>query len=278
MGWGTLYVVATPLGHLGDLTARAAEVLRRVPLVAAEDTRRTRGLLSHLDAHPRTISYHAHSDPGRREALLEHLRAGEDLALVSDAGTPGISDPGTDLVAAVQAAGGTVVPVPGPSAVTAALSAAGLPADRFLFLGFLPRRGADRRRLLAQAAGSPWTVVCFEAANRLVGLLEDLRELAGDDRTVVVARETTKLHEEFRRGSVAEQLAHWRSQEPRGEVTLLLAGAEPASDLPDEGAAEERARVLRAEGCSARDAAARLVEEFGLSRNAAYRLATGQAP
>ncbi|MBP2648788.1 MAG: rsmI, partial [Gemmatimonadetes bacterium] len=147
-----LYVVATPLGNLGDLTARAIEVLRTVPVVAAEDTRRTRGLLEHLGAHPELHSFHAHSPERRLEMLLEILSAGRDVALVSDAGTPGVSDPGTDLVRAARDAGHVVVPIPGPSAIATVLSASGLAADRFLFLGFVPRRGTDRARLLARAA------------------------------------------------------------------------------------------------------------------------------
>src|SRR5580765_3579933 len=164
---GSLHVVATPLGNLGDLSVRAMEVLRAVPGVAAEDTRRTRGLLSHLRASPRLLSYHAHSEEPRLETLLEILHDGRDVALVSDAGTPVVSDPGTDLVAAARASGVTVVPIPGPSAVATALSAAGLKGDRYLFLGFVPRKGSERARLLARAAAEEWSVVFFEAPPRL---------------------------------------------------------------------------------------------------------------
>jgi len=168
---GTLYVVGTPLGNLGDLSPRAAETLRQASVVAAEDTRRTRGLLSHLGAAPALLSFHAHSSERRLETLLEILGDGRDVALVTDAGTPGVSDPGTDLVAAALDAGFAVVPIPGPSAVATALSAAGVPADRYLFLGFVPRKGAERSRLLARAAAEEWSVVLFEAPTRLVALL-----------------------------------------------------------------------------------------------------------
>ena len=177
-----MYVVATPLGHLGDLTARAADTLRRVPVVVAEDTRHSRKLLSHLDAHPRLLSSHAHSGPGAARAVLAALAQGEDVALVTDAGTPAISDPGAELVREVRAAGYAVVPVPGPSAVAAALSAAGLPADRYLFLGFLPRKGAERTRLLERIAAEEWTTVIFEAPGRVGSLLQDLATACGGSR------------------------------------------------------------------------------------------------
>ena len=272
----TLYVVATPLGNLGDLSPRAADVLRRVPVVAAEDTRRTRGLLTHLGAAPTLLSFHAHSDERRVEKVLEILRDGRDVALVSDAGTPGVSDPGTDLVAAARAAGLLVVPVPGPSAVATALSAAGLPADRYLFLGFLPRKGGERARLLARAAAEEWSVVFFEAPGRLGALLHDLARLAGPERRATVARELTKVHEELRGGTLAELGDYYSEHEPRGEITLVLAGTgvpAPEEDRSEEAA--ERATELLAEGLSRREVARRLTETHGLSRNDAYRLVTG---
>lgn len=270
---GTLFVVATPLGNLGDLSPRAAETLRGVAVVAAEDTRRTRVLLAHIDAHPRLLSYHAHSPPSRRDAILETLAAGEDVALVTDAGTPTISDPGAALVAVARAAGFTVVVVPGPSAVTAALSGAGLPADRYTFLGFLPRKGADRRRLLGEIASSPVTVVLFEAANRLAKLLADLAVVAGGERAVTVGRELTKLHEEFRAGTLDALTGYYAAHEPRGEVTVVIAGAPiPVAEELDEAALHEEARRLLAQGMTRRDAARRLADAFGVSRNAAYEL------
>jgi 16S rRNA (cytidine1402-2'-O)-methyltransferase len=273
---GILYVVATPLGNLGDLSPRAAEVLRQAPVVAAEDTRRTRGLLTHLGATPTLLSYHAHSDARRRDTLLEILEDGRDVALVSDAGTPTVSDPGTDLVAAARARGLAVVPVPGPSAVATALSAAGIGGDRYLFLGFIPRKGAERQRLLRRATAEEWSVVLFEAAPRLAALLEDLASLAGGERRAVVARELTKLHEEFRAGTLGELADYFSRIPPRGEITVVVEGTggpEPAPDRTEE--ALEAATELLAEGMSRREVARRLTESHGLSRNDAYRLVTG---
>jgi 16S rRNA (cytidine1402-2'-O)-methyltransferase len=271
----TLYVVATPLGNLADLSPRAADCLRQVAIVAAEDTRRTRGLLAHLGAHPQLLSFHAHSGRGRTEALLGMLAKGRDVALVTDAGTPGVSDPGSELVAAARDAGFSVVPLPGASAVTAALSASGLPADRYLFLGFMPRKGAERARLLTRACAEEWTVVFFEAPGRLAALLQDLATLAGPDRRVVVARELTKLHEELRAGTVLELGDYYSQEAPKGEVTVLLAGTgepAPAPDRTEEGRA--LARQLLDGGATRREAAQRVAAELGLARNEAYRLVT----
>lgn len=274
MSGGTLHVVATPLGNLGDLSTRAAATLRAVDLVAAEDTRRTRALLSHLDAHPELVSFHAHSPPARLAQVLGALREGRSVALVTDAGTPTVSDPGADLVAAAREAGIDVVAVPGPSAVAAALSISGLPADRYLFLGFPPRKGTDRARFLEEAAASAWTVVCYEAPGRLVQLLADLGGAAGGARRAAVARELTKVHEELRTGTLADLTAYYGAHPPRGEVTVLLAGRGTRADAPsaDPDAIRERAAGLLSEGLSRRDAAARLAEEFPLSRNEAYKM------
>ncbi len=273
---GTLYVVATPLGNLGDLSPRAAEVLRQAAVVAAEDTRRTRGLLSHLGASPTLLSFHAHSGERRVETLLEMLDDGRDVALVTDAGTPGVSDPGTDLVAVALDAGFTVVPIPGPSAVATALSAAGIPADRYLFLGFVPRKGQERSRLLARAAAEEWSIVFFEAPSRLVALLNDLAAAAGAGRRALVARELTKLHEELRAGTLAELADYYSGAPPRGEVTIVMAGTGAPPPPPDRTAdATEEATALLAEGLSRREVARRLTETLGLSRNDAYRLVTG---
>lgn len=277
MGGGTLYVVATPLGHLGDLSARAAETLRRVPVVAAEDTRHSRKLLSHLGAHPRVVSYHAHSGPRAGTAILAALGQGEDVALVTDAGTPGVSDPGAALVEEVRAAGFGVVPLPGASAVATALSASGLPADRYVFLGFLPRKGPDRTALLERIHTERWTSVCFEAPGRVLDLLEDLQAACGPDRRVVVARELTKVHEEFMAGSLAEVLESLRGREDavRGECTVVVAGA-PASPEVEDGRAAPAAARLLALGVSRKDAAAVLAEFFDVPRNEAYRLTMEQ--
>jgi 16S rRNA (cytidine1402-2'-O)-methyltransferase len=270
---GTLYVVATPLGNLGDLSPRAAELLRTVAVVAAEDTRRTRGLLSHLGASPQLLSYHAHSDDRRLESLLAILADGRDVALVSDAGTPAVSDPGTDLVAAARDAGVVVVPIPGPSAVATAVSAAGLGGDRYLFLGFVPRKGRERTRLLARAAAEEWSVVFFEAPPRLAELLGDLARAAGGQRRAVVARELTKLHEEFRAGTLAELAGYYSEHPPRGELTIVLEGTGAPPERPDRTEdAVEQATLLLAEGLTRREVARRLSESLGLPRNDAYRL------
>jgi 16S rRNA (cytidine1402-2'-O)-methyltransferase len=274
---GVLYVVATPLGNLGDLSPRAAETLRTVDTVAAEDTRRTLGLLSAIEAHPKLLSFHAHSGPRRLDALLAILLGGRDVAVVTDAGTPAISDPGVEIVAAARAAGIRVVPIPGPSAVATALSAAGLVGDRYLFIGFVPRKGAARRRLLERAAGEPWSIVFFEAPGRVAELLIDLEALCGSDRSVVVARELTKVHEEFRAGTLGELRAYYKDNDPLGEVTVVLAGqsANEMSELvvdPAEVAAAIGERLNA--GDSRKDVVRMVSARFGLARNDAYRLVT----
>jgi 16S rRNA (cytidine1402-2'-O)-methyltransferase len=270
---GTLYVVATPLGNLGDLSSRAVEVLSTVPVVAAEDTRRTRGLLSHLEARPTLLSFHAHSRDHRLESILDILRSGRDVALVTDAGTPSVSDPGTDLVAEARAAGVAVVPIPGPSAVATLLSAAGVPADRYLFLGFIPRKGRERSRLLTRAAAEEWSVVFFEAPPRLLSLLEDLIPLAGPGRTAVVGRELTKMHEEIRSGTLGELADYYSGVPARGELTIVLQGTgEPAPEPDRTEDAVEQATSMLAEGLSRREVVQRLTQSLGLPRNEPYKL------
>lgn len=269
---GTLYVVATPLGNLGDLTLRARDTLAAVAVVAAEDTRRTRQLLHHLDAHPRLMSLHAHSPDARIDAVLAHLVEGRSVALVSDAGTPVVSDPGARLIARARAAGLPVVPIPGASAVTAALSVSGMEGDRYCFLGFPPRKGVARNEVLARAAAEPMTVVFFEAANRLVRLLADLEALTGPARRVMVGRELTKLHEELRTGSIAEVRGHFESVEPRGEITVVLEGASgtsPPGEDPD--IAGEATRLLD-QGMRRSAVVRELVAAHGLPRNEVYRI------
>ena len=270
----TLFVVATPLGNLGDLSHRAEEVLRTAPVVAAEDTRRIRGLLTHLDAHPLVLSFHAHSPEKRQDRLLEILGEGRDVALVTDAGTPGVSDPGETLVAAVRNAGFAVVPVPGPSAVSTALSASGLPADRYVFLGFLPRKGRERARLLGIAGAAEWTVVLYEAPLRLVELLRDLAAVAGSGRQAVVCRELTKIHEEFRPGTLEELASYYEAVPPRGEITVVLAGRPDADAEPAPADTAERAAELLASGLSRKAVVQRLVADTGVARNEAYRIVT----
>jgi len=271
---GTLYVVATPLGNLSDLSQRAGEVLRGATLVAAEDTRRARKLLGHIGANPRVISYHAHSSPKRLLELEHALESGTDIVLTTDAGTPAISDPGGELVSRARTLGARVVPIPGPSAVATALSVSGLPADRYTFLGFLPRKGKERRLRLGEIAASPWTVVVFEAANRLLRLLNDLSEHCGSDRAAVVARELTKLHEEIKAGNLGELVVYYEEQAPRGEVTVLVRAAPPETVEADAASVQSRARVLLEEGATRRDVADQLAQEFSMPRRDAYRLVT----
>jgi 16S rRNA (cytidine1402-2'-O)-methyltransferase len=234
-GPGTLYVLATPIGNLQDLSPRTAEVLRSVRAVAAEDTRRTLKLYAHLGAPPPAlVSLPAFDERGRLAPLVERLRAGEDVALCTDAGTPGVSDPGAALVAAAWEAGARVVPVPGPSAALAALAASGFPADRFVFAGFLPRKGGGRADALAWLAAAPATIVLYEAGNRTRETLLDLAAALGD-RLGLVARELTKLYEELARGRLSA-LAERFSGEVRGEVTLVV--GPPSEETPARVAAE----------------------------------------
>ena len=269
---GTLYVVATPIGNLGDLSPRATQILTGAAAVAAEDTRHSGALLRHLGAGAELISVHAHAPAGALERVLRLLDAGRDVALVTDAGTPAVSDPGATLVALARARGAAVVTVPGPSAVPAALAVSGLPADRYVFLGFLPRKGGERRRLLDVVRQSEWTVVLFEAPTRAAELLADLAEACGGDRPAAVARELTKVFEETRAGTLAELAGHYAAAPARGEFTIVVAGTgrpPPAEGGPDP---TERARALLASGLSRRDAADQVARETGIARNTAYRL------
>ena len=265
---GTLYVIATPIGNLEDLTPRAARVLGEVALIAAEDTRQTRKLLSHLGLSTRTVSYNEHNARQRTPALLNALREG-DAALVTDAGAPAVSDPGAGLVSEAARAGFAVVSVPGPSAVTAALAVSGFPADAFHFLGFLPRTAKARRAALAEAVSLRATLVLFEAPHRLLATLADIAEALGDRRTAA-CREMTKVHEEVFRGTVREAIAYFDA--PRGEFTLVIEGAgepPPEAPVPSERIAEAMA-AARASGLSRRDASAQVSRELGVPRRAAY--------
>ena len=274
MSGGTLYVVATPLGNLADLSDRARDVLRSADLIAAEDTRVSRTLLAHVGGGARMVSVHAHAPAAHTDRVLAALAQGRSVALLTDAGTPGISDPGATLARAARAAGAGVIAVPGPSAVAAALSISGLPADRYTFVGFLPRTGGARRRLLDQVAASEWTVVLFEAANRLETLLADLAAGLGAKREGAVARELTKMHEECRTGTLGELAGYYREHPPKGEVTVMVAGRTVQPTSTDPEAARTRARELLATGATRRDVAGRLAQELAISHNAAYRLIT----
>lgn len=267
---GTLYLVATPIGNLEDLSPRAARVLREVALVAAEDTRHTGRLLTHFGIATRLLSYHAHNERARRRPILTALATG-DVALVSDAGTPGIADPGYDLVAAALAAGYAVSPVPGPSVVAAAVGVSGLVPGPFLALGFLPRRGTERRRLLARAGTTGFPVILFEAPGRLVGTLGDL-ERAWGDRDAVVMRELTKLHEEIVRGRLAALAERFAAATPRGEIVVVVAGAAEVDSADPEDAARIVADLLRA-GLTPSQAAREAAAVTGLPRARLYELA-----
>jgi len=266
---GTLYVLATPIGHLGDLSPRAAEVLRAVAAVAAEDTRRTSRLFAHLGvAAPTLISLPAFDERGRLQPILDRLRAGQEVALCTDAGTPGVSDPGVALVAAAWEAGARVVPVPGPSAALTALMASGLPADQFFFAGFLPRKGGGRQERLAWLRGLPATLVLYEAGNRTGATLLDLAGVLGD-RLAVVGRELTKLHEELARGRLGELAARF-SGEVKGEVTIVVAGGEATPEPPEVEPLEEELRRRLASGEAPSATAREVARARGLRRAEVY--------
>ena len=268
---GTLYVVSTPIGNMGDFSFRAVETLRSVSAVLAEDTRHTRHLLDRYEIETPLVAYHEHNEAKTTPRLVERLLGGESLALVSDAGTPLLSDPGGRLVRAAIDSGVHVSPVPGASALLAALVAAGLDTERFTFFGFLARKGPERRAAIDEIVALRHAAVLYEAPARVGATLTELAEAGAGARGAVVARELTKQYEELRRGTVAQLVAYYQHTPPRGEVVIVIAGQVPT------GASEEelraRAMALRAEGRSARDIAAALSAELGAPRNLAYRLA-----
>jgi 16S rRNA (cytidine1402-2'-O)-methyltransferase len=272
---GRLYLVATPIGNLDDVTLRALRVLRDVSLIAAEDTRQATVLLRHHDVTPmpRMTSYNEHNARTKRAALLRALDEG-DVAIVSDSGMPGISDPGHDLIVAAIDAGHDVVPIPGASAVLAAVTASGLPSRRFHYLGYLPRQSGPRRRALVEAAASGDTVIVFESPHRLRATLQDALEALGD-RRIAVCRELTKRYEEIWRGTIDQAVAHFAR--PRGEFTLVIDG-KPHSMASSPSSGEEERRIegvvaeMRAAAVTSKDAIARLVRECGMSRREAYRV------
>lgn len=267
-----LYIVSTPIGNLADMTHRAVDTLRAVRRVLAEDTRRTAILFKHYGISTPLYSAHEHNEAARIAQILSWLGEGEDLAIVSDAGTPLLSDPGARIVQAVIGAGHDVVPIPGASALLAALVAAGIEPEPFTFLGFLARSGRERKERLAAVGALRHTAVLYEAPGRLARLLEELAEVCGDARRVAVARELTKMHETFVRGTLAEVLAYYRDRQVRGEVVVVVAGApEPAADQNDQ-AATELARELLKAGASPRDAARQIARSLNLPRNRAYEL------
>lgn len=273
---GRLFLVATPLGHLGDITHRAVEVLGAVRLIACEDTRHSRVLLDRYGIGTPTASLPAFDERARTAPLVDRLAAGDDVALITDAGSPGISDPGEALVAAALAAGVDVVPVPGPSAVVAALSASGLPSGRFHFLGFLPRTVSEARAMLDEVSGLSATVVLYEAAPRLGATLALLEEVLGD-RRACVARELTKRFESFARGTLAELRARFAETEARGELVVLVAGR-AAPERWSEEAVRDAVEAALARGESLKAAAKALAPVAGWPSQSVYRLGLGARP
>ena len=267
---GTLYLVATPIGNLEDISARALRVLSQVRLIAAEDTRQTRKLLTHFSLRTPVRSYYEHNKITRLGEILSELAQG-DVALVSDAGTPALNDPGFELVRAALEAGHAVSPIPGPSAPLAALVASGLPTDTFLYMGYLPRKSADRRRMLSEIAQLPHTLVFLEAPHRLLASLGDLLHTLGD-RQAAVARELTKLHEEIFRGEISAARRHFQDQEPRGEFTLVVAGRSQEAEPWDEDRLQAILRQRLALGDSPSQIAGQVASQTGWPRREVYKM------
>jgi 16S rRNA (cytidine1402-2'-O)-methyltransferase len=267
---GTLYLVATPIGNLEDISARALRVLGEVQLIAAEDTRQTRKLLQHYDIHTAVTSYHEHSKRSKLNHVLEVLQTGE-VALVSDAGTPALNDPGYELVQAALEAGHTVSPIPGPSAPIAALVASGLPTDSFLYLGYLPRKKAERRQLLDEVRDLPYTLIFLETPHRLLASLEDLEQVLGN-RQVAIARELTKIYEEFFRGNLHAAQAHFAAQLPRGEFTLVIEGRPAGEARWTEKHLRSELSARLSQGEPPSQIASQVASESGWSRREVYHL------
>jgi 16S rRNA (cytidine1402-2'-O)-methyltransferase len=266
-----LYVVATPIGNLGDVTLRALDTLAAADIVACEDTRVTRRLLDRYGIGANVTAYHEHSGPAAHRRILQALDDGRAVALVSDAGTPLLSDPGAQLVADARAAGHAVLPIPGPSAIAAALSAAGLATDAFLFLGFVPTKAGQRKKRLEEVARVPATLVLFESPNRIAALLADAAETLGGDRQASVCRELTKLHETFDRGSLTELAARYRDRDVKGEVVLVI--APPGAAAPPSEADVDALLADALRSASVKQAAEAVAEMTGLSRRDLYQRA-----
>lgn len=268
---GALYIVSTPIGNMGDMSFRAVEVLSSAALVVAEDTRHSRRLLDHYQIATRCSAYHEHNEARETPRLVRRLEDGESVALITDAGTPLLSDPGERLVSAAIAAGIAVIPVPGASALLAALVGSGLAGEQFTFFGFLPRKGKERHRALTEIMRMTHTAIIYESPVRAGATLRELQDAGAGGRTAVVARELTKKFEEFARGTVAELAVRFVDTPARGEVVILIGPAEAAT--VSEESLREAAQTMRGEGLSARDCVERLISEHGAPRNLAYRLA-----
>ena len=272
---GRLYLCATPIGNLADITYRAVETLRTADVIAAEDTRHTRGLLAHYDIHTPMTSYHEHNKEEKGTELIERLRAGATVVCVSDAGLPGIADPGGDLARRAIAEGIPVTPLPGANAALSALICAGLPLEGFTFVGFLPRKEKKRREVLVRVAAYPETLIFYEAPHRLRETLAALAATLGAERQACAARELTKKFEEFRRTTLGDLLAHYREHEPRGEFVLIVAGAEEnaasTADAVEEMTLTERYAAHIAKGLDKKEAMRRTAQELGIGRRDVYQ-------
>lgn len=271
MSSGTLFLVATPIGNLEDISARALRVLAEVSLIAAEDTRQTRKLLSHYNIHTPLTSYHEHNKLTKLDQVLAALAQG-DVALVSDAGTPALNDPGYELVRAALQAGYQVSPIPGPSAPISALVASGLPTDAFIYLGYLPRKAAERRRMLEKIASLEYTLIFLETPHRLLASLADLLKVLGD-RDAAVARELTKLHEEIFRGKLSQVLAYFNANPPRGELTLVVGGYKVSLERWSEDRLRTALIDALSQGAQPSRIAAQIAAESGWPRRTVYRMA-----
>lgn len=274
---GTLYLVPTPIGNLGDISRRMAETLAQADFIAAEDTRVTVKLLNHLGLKKPMLTYHRHNTDSGGQAVVDRLLAGESCALVTDAGTPAVSDPGEELVVRCAALGIPVCAIPGPCALVTALAVSGQPTGRFTFEGFLAMNKKNRRAHLDSLRGEERTMIFYEAPHKLAATLADLSETFGPDRPLTLCRELTKLHEEVRRTTLGAAAAYYGENEPKGEFVLVVRGAEPVREA--EASLEDGLALvdkLRGEGLSLRDAVKRAAKELGLSRNQLYDLAVGK--
>ena len=273
---GTLYLVPTPIGNLGDISRRMAETMAEVDFIAAEDTRVSVKLLNHLDIKKPMVSYHRHNCDTAGPAILQRLLEGQNCALVTDAGTPAISDPGEDLVALCAANGVPVIAIPGPCALVTALAISGLPTGRFTFEGFLPMNKKNRRAHLDSLRQEQRTMIFYEAPHKVTDTLEDLLAVFGGERRISLCRELTKLHEEVLRTTIGEAVEYYKTTDPRGEYVLVVEGAAPEVKEADPDAALKRVEQLREEGMSLKDAAAKAAAEFGLKKKQLYDMAIGK--
>ncbi|MCL2929724.1 MAG: 16S rRNA (cytidine(1402)-2'-O)-methyltransferase [Trichodesmium sp. St16_bin4-tuft] len=269
----TLYIVGTPIGNLEDTTFRAIQTLQKVDLIAAEDTRHTSKLLQHFHIQTPQLSYHQHNEQSRIPELIEKLNQGKTIALVTDAGMPGISDPGYELVKACVEENISIVPIPGVTASITALCASGLPTNKFIFIGFLPTKIKLREEQLEKLSNLLETIVLYESPYRLLQTLEDLGKILGENRKIVLARELTKLHEEFWRGTVGEAVIHYQSNQPKGEFTLVITGSEPELPVLSEDTIKQELQELFAQGISRSQASRQLAQKINLSRRTIYQIA-----